>query len=391
MANAKHVDLVKEGRVAIARWRAKNPDIILDLTDADLHSLDLRGANLRRSLLLGANLEGADLSSAALAGADLTRANLAHAKLVHADLSGCRVFKAAFEDADLSHATLQRADLTSADFASSTLHDADLRSAVLRSANLQHADLTNANLGQTDCFQADVTHARFGCTNLVNLDLSTVIGLPHAVHVAPSSVGIDTLLSSRGDIDPEFLLGCGVPAALMEATASLFEHPFATLSCFILCSESDKPFAEMLHKHLQAKGLRCWLNVQTSETEAAQDDPSSTHWAASDRLLLVVSRHSLKSDWIDASLNAAFDSEKRLSADRKSQSQVLFPVNLDGFLFSGEWKHAFEKILAGRLTADFTGWRRNREKFDQELQEVLQALPANQSQQRKPGLFSRRS
>jgi hypothetical protein len=41
MANPEHVAHVKQGAEAIRQWRAENPDVKLDLSEADLH-----GANL---------------------------------------------------------------------------------------------------------------------------------------------------------------------------------------------------------------------------------------------------------------------------------------------------------------------------------------------------------
>jgi hypothetical protein len=36
MANSEHVEIVKQGAEAIRRWREKNPDMVLDLREANL-------------------------------------------------------------------------------------------------------------------------------------------------------------------------------------------------------------------------------------------------------------------------------------------------------------------------------------------------------------------
>jgi hypothetical protein len=57
----------------------------LDLHSVDLRNANLVGAQLQRADLGGAQLQGADLSGAQLQGADLSGAQLQHAYLVVAD------------------------------------------------------------------------------------------------------------------------------------------------------------------------------------------------------------------------------------------------------------------------------------------------------------------
>ena len=69
MANEEHVKIVKQGAEAIQEWRGANPDLRLDLSDANLRNADLIGANLscanlRDSKLWEADLFGAKFSSA---------------------------------------------------------------------------------------------------------------------------------------------------------------------------------------------------------------------------------------------------------------------------------------------------------------------------------------
>ena len=82
MPDPQHVETVRAGAGAIARWRAAHPDT----------ELDLRGADLR-----GVNLSNADLTGAALSRASLTDADLSHANLEKADLG-----RAALSGANLS-------------------------------------------------------------------------------------------------------------------------------------------------------------------------------------------------------------------------------------------------------------------------------------------------
>lgn len=79
------------------------------------------------------------------------------------------------------------------------LRNADLRNAILSSADLSNAILSSANLSS----------AKIGRTVFVDVDLSEVKGLETIEHQAPSSIGIDTIYKSKGNIPYKFLLDGG--------------------------------------------------------------------------------------------------------------------------------------------------------------------------------------
>ena len=101
MANPQHVKIARPGTAAIRNWRASNPNVRLDLSEADLRKANLSGVNLN-----GANLSKADLSKAGLSEADLRTADL--------------------REANLSEANLRNSDLVGTSFASTTLRDANM-------------------------------------------------------------------------------------------------------------------------------------------------------------------------------------------------------------------------------------------------------------------------
>jgi len=157
MANAGHIDLVRDRIENWNDWRRKNTKIVPDFSGADLSELNLAGANLGK----------ADLDGARLAGANLSGANLARAKLFRADLS----------QADLSRTTLFKANLSQADLAGANLNGADLSGAFLIRANLSGASLIGAclkgaNLGQASLFRAKLAKAVLSQASLFKSDLS---------------------------------------------------------------------------------------------------------------------------------------------------------------------------------------------------------------------------
>jgi hypothetical protein len=107
MANDQHVALLNRGVDAWNEWRKGNANI----------RPDLRGANLTRVWLAGADLGGTDLrdanlSEARLTGASLITADPAGAKLIGANLTRADLGGAMLESAILVNTNLTGADLT---------------------------------------------------------------------------------------------------------------------------------------------------------------------------------------------------------------------------------------------------------------------------------------
>ena len=71
MANQEHLEVVRQGADAIAKWRKEHLEEYLDLWRADLWRADLWRADLRQADLRQADLRRADLWRADLREADL--------------------------------------------------------------------------------------------------------------------------------------------------------------------------------------------------------------------------------------------------------------------------------------------------------------------------------
>ena len=86
MANSKYLAKLDEGVRAWNRWRRREPNVMPDLSNADLKGLNLSNARLSAVDLSGADLSGANLGSARLSGTNLSKANLGKVNLSNADL-----------------------------------------------------------------------------------------------------------------------------------------------------------------------------------------------------------------------------------------------------------------------------------------------------------------
>jgi hypothetical protein len=69
-----------------------------------------------------------------------------------------------------------------------------------------------------------------------------------------------------------------------------------------------------------------------------------------EKLLLILSEHSIKSDWVEDEVTAAFEEERR-----RGQT-VLFPIRLDDAVMDTDEAWA-AKLRAQRNIGDFRNWK----------------------------------
>jgi hypothetical protein len=374
MANEEHLARLKDAmeRNDIAgwnKWRKKNIHVKpylygAMLSAADLSNADLSGAALVCADLRDADLSGADLTHAELNGVAMNGANLYCAQLCHADLSDAILI-----GTNLGHADLSRADLSRCFLSDAVLSGANLRGAILSGANLSAVLMRDANLSE----------AIVGWTIFAHVDFSEIKGLETVGHQGPSSIGIDTLYKSMGTIPEAFLRGAGVPDGLIRYIHSNV-GPSQFHSCFISYSSKDEEFAHRLHVDLQSKGVRCWFAPHDIKGGRKLHEQIDEAVRRHDRLLLILSEHSMNSEWVKTEI--AHARQKEL----KEQRQTLFPVSLVPFDKICEWK-CFDadtgkdsaREIREYFIPDFSNWM-DRDAYNHAFNHLLRDLKAEGEQ-----------
>lgn len=379
MPNPDHLAILSRGVEEWNRWRADNAPAPGDIEGIDLRGADLRGASLAAADFRSVHLQRANLRGADLAGAILTHARLNLASLRGANLSGADLRHAALRRTALHDAKMQGVQLHRARFRQGSLDGADLTGATLWSSTLEHTSLDGA------CFR-DV---HWGDCCLEGLDLSTA-DLAGGVVGSPCTVGVRTLKKTAFGIASSspalqevetFLRGCGLPDDMLDLFRSWVDNPEHMASVFISHAHDDKPFARRLYEALQAHGVRCWLDEKElkigSDIEAEVVNAIGRH----DKLILCCSEKSLSSTWVAHEIDRAFRREK------ETGQLVLLPLDLDGFVFNGDWtvrQRTTCEQIGERLVGDFRDWE-GHDSFDRAFRRLVEALeptPATSSASR---------
>jgi uncharacterized protein YjbI with pentapeptide repeats len=319
MANPEHVDIVEKGAAALGTWRQEHPSTFLDLVEADMRRVNLNKSDLRQ--------------------ADLTRANLSEASL---------------READLRRAILWETDL----------RGAALGDAVLADAKLVRTELSGARVAGADFRGSEFSEVIFG-----DVDLSETKGLEGCHHTRPSTVGVDTLFRSKGKIPRVFLQGCGLSdweieaAKLYDPTLPAYritdilyevvrlrtETPILVGKLFISYTHADRAFVDALEGKLKKNGIRFWRDVHDA-TAGRLDKIVDRAMRLNPTVLLVLSKHSVESDWVEDEANRARRLEKELKRD------VLCPVALDDAWKSCTWSATLRTQIEKYNILPFANW-----------------------------------
>jgi transcriptional regulator with XRE-family HTH domain len=139
-------------------------------------------------------------------------------------------------------------------------------------------------------------------------------------------------------------------------------------SCFISYSSKDEAFAQRLHADLQDNGVRCWFAPEDMKIGDKIRPTIDQSIRVHDKLLLILSEHSLHSLWVESEVEKAFEEE------RKRNQTVLFPVRLDGAVMETDLAWAAE-IRRTRHIGDFSRWK-DHDAYQQAFERLLRDLKA---------------
>lgn len=377
MAYTEFMDALKAGaKVWNQYWRDNKvefPDFQrADFTGMDLEGVDLRGADLREATFRDTNLNEANLTGTNLGLATVHRSDLGGASLINANLGGSKITDSRLVGVRFTAAGLIRASLTNCILDGVNFRMADLSGADISESTFQATNFSEALLAKTNFRRAILNRTIFA-----NNDLSSSLELSSTQHDGPSTVGIDTIYKSGGHIPDRFLREAGVPEEMIELARSIRAGPpIQWHSCFISYSTKDEEFARHLHSRMRQANMRVWFAPEDMKGGKRLHEQLFEAIQLHDRLLIVLSKHSTKSEWVMTEIRKAREVEK------KENRRKLFPVRLVDFDTLRGWT-CFDadsgKDLAVEVREyfipDFSNWK-DHDAFEKAFVRLQQDLKA---------------
>lgn len=146
----------------------------------------------------------------------------------------------------------------------------------------------------------------------------------------------------------------------------MINQPIQYHSCFISYSNKDDSFARRLYEGLQNAGVRCWFAPEDMKIgdkfRSRIDEAIHVH----EKLLLVFSKDSIKSSWVEKEVETAFDNENT------SNRTILFPLRLDDAVMQSKSGWAAD-IRRSRHIGDFTKWK-DHDSYSESFKRLLKDL-----------------
>ena len=133
---------------------------------------------------------------------------------------------------------------------------------------------------------------------------------------------------------------------------------FEFYSCFISYSTKDQEFADRLYADLQNSEVRCWFaphDIAGGKKVHEQIDEAIRVY---DRLLLILSDHSMKSPWVETEISKARKREHtRVPPDVVPGGLVKFETLRDWECFDADTGKDSAREIREYFIPDFSNWK----------------------------------
>jgi hypothetical protein len=121
-------------------------------------------------------------------------------------------------------------------------------------------------------------------------------------------------------------------------------------TCFISYSSRDDDFAKKLDGDLRQRGVKCWFAPRDlpigAKTRHGIDEAIRTH----DRMIIILSEHSIRSSWVEKEVETAFEREAATG------QTILMPIRLDSSVMETNEAWASD-IRRQRNIGNFSEWQ----------------------------------
>lgn len=171
----------------------------------------------------------------------------------------------------------------------------------------------------------------------------------------------------------------GVPDDFITYAKSLVANPIEFYSCLISYSTKDQAFADRLYADLQNKGVHCWFALHDIQSGKKLHEQIDEAIRLHDKLLLILSPHSMESEWVKTEI------AKTRKLEARDQRRVLFPIRLAPFETLRDWE-CFDadtgkdsaREIREYFIPDFSNWK-DHDSYQEAFQRLISDLKASDS------------
>ncbi len=136
----------------------------------------------------------------------------------------------------------------------------------------------------------------------------------------------------------------------------------------------DEDFAKRLHADLQSNDVRCWYAPKDIKGGRKIHEQIGEAIRVHEKLLLILSEHSMNSEWVKTEIAKARQREVR------EKRQVLFPIRLIDFKTLQQWE-CFDsdtgkdsaKEIREYFIPDFSNWK-NHDDYQKTFKKLIHDL-----------------
>ena len=135
---------------------------------------------------------------------------------------------------------------------------------------------------------------------------------------------------------------------------------------FVSYSHDDAAFVDAVGGLFVTNGVRYWRDIHDATAGKLEKQIDRAMWL-NPTVVLVLSEHSVRSDWVEWEATKARQLEKELRRD------VLCPVALDDSWKTCDWPDPLRQQILKYNILDFSSWR-DQAFFDRQFRKLLDGL-----------------
>jgi hypothetical protein len=143
-------------------------------------------------------------------------------------------------------------------------------------------------------------------------------------------------------------------------------QPIQISPLFISYSRKDAEFVDYLEKFLKGKGIRYWRDIHDA-TSGKLEKQIDSAIRLNPTVLLILSEHSLNSDWVEHEVRLARKLEK------ETNREVLCPIALDNSWETSPWSERLMERVSEYNILDFSIWK-DENKFKDTFNKLIKGL-----------------